>query len=115
MIVSKLLCVTVCRPLHPTATLRVIWGILFSINITHYSLVHPLLVQNVVQVVLNLEVPSGEGGGSLSKGTICGYGASGLYTEGAFQQPSEMETLGRPHAVEQKQTNGLSGLSSVAR
>lgn len=32
-----------------------------------------------------------------------------------FQQPAEMETLGGPHAVEQKQTNGLGGESSVAR
>lgn len=31
-----------------------------------------------------------------------------------FPQPAEMETLGGPHAVEQKQTNGLSGASSVA-
>lgn len=32
----------------------------------------------------------------------------------AFQQPVEMETLGGPHAAEQKQTNGLNGESSVA-
>lgn len=44
-----------------------------------------------------------------SEGTNCGYGASGLGTEEAFQQPAEMETLGGPHAVEQKQTNGLNG------
>lgn len=37
------------------------------------------------------------------------YGASGLGTEEAFQQPAEIETLGGPHAVEQKQTNGLNG------
>lgn len=36
-------------------------------------------------------------------------GASGHGAEEAFQQPAEMETLGGPHAVEQKQTNGLNG------
>lgn len=91
-------------------------GILFyshRINVTHYSLVHP--PPPIAGFYPSLEVPFGEGRGSLNKGTICGYGARSLYTEEAFQQPAKIETLGRPHAVEQKQTNGLSGLSSMAR
>lgn len=51
----------------------------------------------LVQIRPSLEVPCR---------TTCGYG--GLSSDEALRQPAEMETLGGPHAVEQKQTNGLS-------